>query len=218
MRLQDAARPVADLLPDLVALRRDLHAHPELAYQERRTAGIVAQSLRLLGLEVHEGIGGTGVVGTLRMGSGPRSGPACRPAQHHRVAAHRPRRIGRALRHAHRGGPEPQRAARRGAHHGHGAQLRPRGAGPDRGGAACRLPGHRAGERHHGGGGLPALLPGHHQHGPRGRAGTGGRGRHRPAGGGGAARGVHVGGFRVHAAAQTGRVSLAGAGAGGSGA
>ncbi|MBF9265392.1 amidohydrolase, partial [Paracidovorax cattleyae] len=73
MSLQDVARPVADLLPDLVALRRDLHAHPELAYQERRTAGIVAQSLRLLGLEVHEGIGGTGVVGTLRMGTGPRS-------------------------------------------------------------------------------------------------------------------------------------------------
>ncbi|MDA8521507.1 amidohydrolase [Acidovorax sp. NCPPB 4044] len=64
------ARPLADLLPGLVALRRDLHAHPELAYQERRTAGIVAQSLRLLGLEVHEGIGGTGVVGTLRLGSG----------------------------------------------------------------------------------------------------------------------------------------------------
>ncbi len=72
MSLEDVARPVADLLPDLVTLRRDLHAHPELAYQERRTAGIVAQSLRLLGLEVHEGIGGTGVVGTLRMGTGSR--------------------------------------------------------------------------------------------------------------------------------------------------
>jgi amidohydrolase len=67
--LSDIAAPVADLLPDLVALRRDLHAHPELAYQEKRTAGIVAQSLRLLGLEVHEGIGGTGVVGTLRCGA-----------------------------------------------------------------------------------------------------------------------------------------------------
>jgi len=67
------AEPVADLLPDLVALRHDLHAHPELAYTERRTAGIVAQSLRLLGLEVHEGIAGTGVVGTLRCGNGTRS-------------------------------------------------------------------------------------------------------------------------------------------------
>ncbi len=57
---------VSDLLPDLVALRRDLHAHPELAFEERRTAGIVAAALRLIGLEVHEGLAGTGVVGTLR--------------------------------------------------------------------------------------------------------------------------------------------------------
>ena len=64
---------IADLIPDLVALRRDLHAHPELAFQERRTAGIVAAALRELGLEVHEGIGGTGVVGVLRSGNGSRS-------------------------------------------------------------------------------------------------------------------------------------------------
>lgn len=62
------AAPVSDLLPDLVALRQDLHAYPELAYEERRTAGIVANALRLLGLQVHEGIGGTGVVGTLHCG------------------------------------------------------------------------------------------------------------------------------------------------------
>ncbi len=71
--LTDIAAPVVDLLPELVALRRDLHAHPELAFAERRTAGIVAQSLRLLGLEVHEGLGGTGVVGSLRCGEGGRS-------------------------------------------------------------------------------------------------------------------------------------------------
>ena len=64
---------IADLVPDLVALRRDLHAHPELAFKEHRTAGIVAAALRDLGLEVHEGIGGTGVVGVLRAGSGQRS-------------------------------------------------------------------------------------------------------------------------------------------------
>jgi amidohydrolase len=64
---------VDDLLPDLVALRRDLHAHPELAFEERRTAGIVASALRMLGLEVHEGIAGTGVVGTLRHGRNTRS-------------------------------------------------------------------------------------------------------------------------------------------------
>nr|WP_315427049.1 M20 aminoacylase family protein [uncultured Albidiferax sp.] len=73
MMLTDIAAPVVDLLPELVALRRDLHAHPELAFAERRTAGIVAQSLRLLGLEVHEGLGGTGVVGSLRCGEGGRS-------------------------------------------------------------------------------------------------------------------------------------------------
>lgn len=61
---------IADLLPDLVALRRDLHAHPELAFAEHRTARIVADALRALGLEVHEGIGGTGVVGVLRNGEG----------------------------------------------------------------------------------------------------------------------------------------------------
>lgn len=64
---------IADLVPDLVALRHDLHAHPELAFKEHRTAGIVASALRDLGLEVHEGIGGTGVVGVLRAGSGRNS-------------------------------------------------------------------------------------------------------------------------------------------------
>ncbi|HEV8312057.1 MAG TPA: M20 aminoacylase family protein [Burkholderiaceae bacterium] len=68
-----AADAIDDLLPELVALRRDLHAHPELAFEERRTAGIVAAALRLLGLEVHEGLGGTGVVGTLRNGDSTRS-------------------------------------------------------------------------------------------------------------------------------------------------
>jgi len=67
-----AADPLPRLLPGLVALRRDLHAHPELAFQERRTAGVVAGVLRLLGLQVHEGLAGTGVVGSLRRGSSPR--------------------------------------------------------------------------------------------------------------------------------------------------
>jgi amidohydrolase len=63
---------IEDLLPALVALRRDLHAHPELAFEERRTSGVVAAALRECGLEVHEGIGGTGVVGLLRRGHSPR--------------------------------------------------------------------------------------------------------------------------------------------------
>lgn len=67
------ADEIADLLPALTALRHDLHAHPELAFAEHRTAGIVAGALRELGLEVHEGIGGTGVVGILRAGTSRRS-------------------------------------------------------------------------------------------------------------------------------------------------
>lgn len=53
-------------LPDLVALRRDLHAHPELAFEESRTADIVARELSSYGLEVHRDIAKTGVVGVLR--------------------------------------------------------------------------------------------------------------------------------------------------------
>lgn len=56
---------------DLEALYTDLHQHPELSFQETRTAGIAAGHLRDLGLEVHEGIGVTGVVGILRNGDGP---------------------------------------------------------------------------------------------------------------------------------------------------
>ena len=50
---------------DLIAVRRDIHMHPELAFQESRTAGIVAQRLADLGLEVHRGLAGTGVVGVI---------------------------------------------------------------------------------------------------------------------------------------------------------
>lgn len=54
------------LLPDWVRLRQDIHAHPELGFQEHRTAEIVANCLREWGYEVHTGIGGTGVVGVLQ--------------------------------------------------------------------------------------------------------------------------------------------------------
>jgi hippurate hydrolase len=57
---------------DAVAVRRDLHAHPELGFEEHRTAAFVAGRLRELGFEVHAGIGGTGVVGLL---TGERPGP-----------------------------------------------------------------------------------------------------------------------------------------------
>lgn len=60
---------IDELVPDMVALRRDLHEHPELAFEEVRTSGIVAQRLRSLGLEVQTGVAKTGVVGLLRGGA-----------------------------------------------------------------------------------------------------------------------------------------------------
>ena len=58
---------------ELVAFRRDLHAHPEVAFEEHRTAGRIAAELERLGIEVHRGLARTGVVGTLRAGSGTRA-------------------------------------------------------------------------------------------------------------------------------------------------
>lgn len=60
------------LFDQLVAWRRDLHQHPEIAFEEVRTAGVVAEVLNRLGLEVQTGVGKTGVVGVLE---GDREGP-----------------------------------------------------------------------------------------------------------------------------------------------
>lgn len=57
--------------PELVAIRRDIHAHPEIGFEEVRTSGIVAEKLAEWGIEVHRGIGGTGVVGILEGKGGP---------------------------------------------------------------------------------------------------------------------------------------------------
>jgi hippurate hydrolase len=57
---------IAALTPEMTAWRRDFHAHPELGYEEHRTSAIVAGKLREWGIEVHTGLGGTGVVGVLR--------------------------------------------------------------------------------------------------------------------------------------------------------
>lgn len=59
---------------EMVAWRRDIHAHPELAYEEERTAGLVAERLEEWGLAVHRGLATTGVVGTLSTGNGPTVG------------------------------------------------------------------------------------------------------------------------------------------------
>ncbi|CAN7383751.1 M20 family metallopeptidase [Bosea sp. LjRoot9] len=62
------------LVAEMTAWRRDLHAHPEHGFEENRTAAFVAAKLREFGLsEVAEGIGGTGVVGTLTCGTGNRA-------------------------------------------------------------------------------------------------------------------------------------------------
>lgn len=60
---------IDELVPDLIATRRDFHEHPELSFEEVRTSGIVADRLRALGLEVQTGVVKTGVVGVLRGGA-----------------------------------------------------------------------------------------------------------------------------------------------------
>ncbi len=58
---------------NMTAWRRDLHAHPELGFEEHRTSSLVAEKLKAWGLEVHQGLGKTGVVGTLRVGNATQS-------------------------------------------------------------------------------------------------------------------------------------------------
>ncbi|RDI58846.1 M20 aminoacylase family protein [Microvirga subterranea] len=70
MPLQD---PIKADLPFLRNLRQDLHAHPELGFEEERTSGIVASLLDEAGIRVHRGLGKTGVVGTLQVGDGTRT-------------------------------------------------------------------------------------------------------------------------------------------------
>ena len=59
---------------EFTAIRRDIHAHPELGLDVPRTAALVAERLRGWGIEVHEGVGGLGVVGVIRAGNGPAIG------------------------------------------------------------------------------------------------------------------------------------------------
>jgi hippurate hydrolase len=58
---------------DMIAWRHDVHKHPELGFREERTADKVAALLEEFGLEVHRGVGGTGVIGVLRRGQGNRA-------------------------------------------------------------------------------------------------------------------------------------------------
>ena len=58
---------------EMAEWRHDLHAHPETAFEEQRTSALVAKKLQSFGLRVHQGLGRTGVVGTLSAGSGKRA-------------------------------------------------------------------------------------------------------------------------------------------------
>ncbi len=64
---------LSDRIGEFIQIRRDIHAHPELAFEEHRTAALVANKLRDWGYEVTTGIGKTGVVGTLKRGHGKKS-------------------------------------------------------------------------------------------------------------------------------------------------
>lgn len=59
--------------PELTAVRRDIHAHPELGFEEQRTAALIASRLEGFGCDVHRGIAKTGVVGRLKLGNSGRS-------------------------------------------------------------------------------------------------------------------------------------------------
>ena len=62
---------LGDIMASLEEFYRDVHSHPELSMQERRTAGVAAERLQAAGYEVTTGVGGTGVVGLLANGDGP---------------------------------------------------------------------------------------------------------------------------------------------------
>ena len=85
---------------EFAGIRRDLHAHPELRFEETRTADQVAACLTRLGIEVHRGLGKTGVVGTIRAGTsqraiGLRADMDALPLQERNEFAHRSRHDGR---------------------------------------------------------------------------------------------------------------------------
>ena len=65
---------IAALREEMVTLRRHIHVHPELGFEERRTAALVAECLEAWGYQVSRGVGRTGVVGTLCRGEGPALG------------------------------------------------------------------------------------------------------------------------------------------------
>jgi amidohydrolase len=91
---------VLDFADELTVIRRDIHAHPELGFEEQRTSEIVATKLAEYGCEVHRGLATTGVVGTLRRGNslraiGLRADMDCLPMQELNEFAHRSQHDGK---------------------------------------------------------------------------------------------------------------------------
>ncbi|MBO1358217.1 amidohydrolase [Acetobacter sacchari] len=68
--MSEALAEISARLEEFAAIRRDIHAHPELGLVEHRTSALVAERLEAWGIKVHRGVGGTGVVGVLRAGNG----------------------------------------------------------------------------------------------------------------------------------------------------
>jgi len=91
---------IAPMREELTNWRRDIHAHPELGFEETRTANLVADKLESFGIEVHRGVGRTGVVGVLRAGRskrtlGLRADMDALPIQEGNTFAHRSVHAGR---------------------------------------------------------------------------------------------------------------------------
>jgi hippurate hydrolase len=71
--LADLRQSIQTLSPEFVEIRRRIHAHPELAFEERQTSDLVAESLAAWGYDVHRGLGKTGLVGSLKKGHGTKT-------------------------------------------------------------------------------------------------------------------------------------------------
>ena len=95
-----AIHAIEQFAPEMTGWRRDIHAHPELGFEEQRTSDLVATQLAAFGIEVHRGVGRTGVVGVLRAGTskravGLRADMDALPIQEANTFEHRSRHQGR---------------------------------------------------------------------------------------------------------------------------
>ena len=73
LRNENLIEDVKGDLDHLIAIRHDLHTHPEIGLEEVRTSAIVARELESLGYKVHRGLAKTGIVGTLKVGAGTKT-------------------------------------------------------------------------------------------------------------------------------------------------